>query len=184
MKNQIDGFNLLYANTNLALKREDFNPVNIKKVLLSIATPFLDQLRESRVRLEIDSITDQYAQENKINLNYKFFNLALYNFFDNIAKYIKEDSDLKITFNKEKENFLILFEMVSIHIEDHEWDLIFEDGYSGKHAFGKSGNGIGMFYTKKALNIIGFDIHVDKVVGTYISEDIKYSTNTFKIFNV
>lgn len=105
MRNQIDGFNLLYANTRTVLKEEDYNPVNIKKVLLSIVTPFLDQLRENRVRLDIDSITDSYAEENKVHLNYKFFNLALYNFFDNIAKYTKEDSDLKITFSKEKNIF-------------------------------------------------------------------------------
>jgi len=184
MRNQIDGFNLLYTNTQLALKVEDYNPVNIKKVLLSIITPFLDQMGEGNVRLNIDSITDQYAQDNKINLNYKLFNLALYNFFDNVAKYTKENTELKITFNKEKNNFSIFFEMTSRHIEDYEKNLIFEDGYSGKHATGKSGNGIGMFYTKKALNMIHLDINIDKIIGTYTSEDVKYSVNTFKIFNL
>ncbi|KKS92628.1 MAG: hypothetical protein UV68_C0041G0015 [Candidatus Collierbacteria bacterium GW2011_GWC2_43_12] len=184
MRNQIDGFNLLYANKNYALNPNDYNPVNVKKVLLSTATPFLDKLRENNVRLDIDGITEKYAQENKINLNYKFFNLALYNFFDNIAKYTKGNSDLKISFNKESNNFSILFEMISRYIEDHESELIFEDGYSGKHAAGKSGNGIGMFYTKKALNMIGLDISLGDVSDIHSAGGNKYSKNTFKIFNV
>lgn len=74
--------------------------------------------------------------------------------------------------------------MISRHIEDYEHDLIFEDGYSGKHASGKSGNGIGMFYTKKALNTIGLDISVGEVAGVYTSGDNKYSTNIFKVFDI
>ncbi len=184
MRNQIDGFNLLYANKNLVLSPEDYNLVNVKKVLLSTVTPFLDQLRENKVRLVIDGITDRYAQENKVNLNYKFFNLALYNFFDNIAKYTKDDSDLKITFQKQSDSFSILFEMISRYIEDHEFELIFEDGYSGKHSAGQSGNGIGMFYTKKALNMIGLDICVQSVSGVYTSGENKYSSNAFRIFKI
>jgi signal transduction histidine kinase len=182
MRNQIDGFNLLYANKHYVFKPEDYNPVNIKKVLLSTATPFLDQLREKKVKLDIDNITDSYAQNNKVNLNYKFFNLALYNFFDNITKYIKNGSNLKITFQKNTGDFFIFFEMISRYIEPQEFSLIFEDGYSGKHASGLSGNGIGMFYTKKALNLIGLDIRVESVTEVQVFEENRYSNNIFKIF--
>lgn len=184
MRNQIDGFNLLYANADFLPRKEDYNPVNIKKVLLSIITPFLDQLRDNNIKLDIDSISEKYAQENKVDINYRFFNLALYNFFDNVAKYAKENSNLKITFNKQGNGFYILFDMISRYIEDHEFSLIFEDGYSGKHSTGKSGNGIGMFYTKKALNVTGLDIVLNSVTGVYSSGGIQYSNNVFKIFNV
>lgn len=184
MKNQIDGFNLLYADGGIMPKTEDYEFVNIKKVLLGIATPFLDNFRDKGVRLDVDNISDDYAQQNKINLHYKFFNLSLYNFFDNVAKYTKTNTDLKITFKNETQNFSILFEMISRHIEEDEFERIFEDSYSGRHSAGQSGNGIGMFYTKKALNMIGLDICVDSVNGAYTFNGDKYSNNIFKIFNL
>ncbi len=183
MRNQIDGFNFLYINNDINIDNLEHNPVNIKKVILNIATPFLDDFKKNKIRLNIESITDDFAQNNKIILNYKFFNLAMYNFFDNISKYSKEVTDVKITLDYKNENhFSLYFEMVSRYIDSDEINLIFEDGYSGKHSAGKSGNGIGMFYTKKALNIVGLDIVVDNIYGDFFYENNRYSTNVFKVY--
>ena len=160
-----------------------FKKVNVKKVLLNILSPFLKDLNDKKIFLNI-CIDDQYAESNKISLNYKFLNLALYNFFDNVIKYAKNDSYVKVIFqSKNKGEFEIDFEMISCKIDKDELDKIFDCGYSGRHACG-SGDGIGMFYVKNFLKITKMDIFVTPVYSeTEEISEITYTKNIFKIFN-
>lgn len=72
---------------------------------------------------------------------------------------------------------------LEIKTEALEGEKIFEDSYSGEHSAGESGNGIGMFYTRKALDIMNFHIKVIEVEDRFSFGGESYSNNTFRIFN-
>lgn len=161
----------------------DYNFIehNIKKLLLRIFQPFFEDLKQKEVDVKF-LIKDEYAKKNKVVLDYKTFNLAMYNFFDNAVKYTKPNSEISITFEKNSKNFQIKIGMMSLRIEREEIEKIFEEGYSGENAKNEAGDGIGMFTAKEALRLNNLDI---KVAPNYSKSVVlngnKYIDNTFLI---
>ena len=174
----IEGFDVLYMGDEQDINLET---VNIKKVLLSIFAPFLADFSKKDVEVNF-VIKDDYADMNRIKVDYKMFNLAFCNFFDNAIKYSKPYSPIHITFLKENDSFVLEVSMMSLRIDQNELDLIFDEGYSGRHATRDAGDGIGMSVMRKALDLTGMSI---KVIPNYgESENVsgqKYIRNTFKV---
>lgn len=154
----IGGFDILYSN-NISSEDIKCKKVNIKKVLQNILAPFLESLAEQYITVSFNGLTDSYALHNQISLNYKIFHLAMYNFFNNVTKYTKQYSNIKIEFTRNNNNFEIRFDMMSYRIDKDEIEKIFQDGYCGRHASG-CGDGIGMYVARKALNLINMNITV------------------------
>lgn len=174
----IEGFDVLYMGDEQDVNLEI---VNIKKVLLNIFAPFLSDFMKKGVVMNF-MIKDEYADINKINVDYKMFNLALCNFFDNAIKYSKPYSNIDINFSKNGNEFTIEISMMSLRIDQDELSLIFDEGYSGRHAAHDAGDGIGMSVMKKALRLTGMDI---EVTPNYSESEIvtgqRYIRNVFKI---
>lgn len=177
----IEGFDVLYLGDE-----QDVNlvEVNIKKVLLSIYAPFLSDFSKNGVEVNF-MIKDDYADINRVKLDYKMFNLALCNFFDNAIKYSKPYTPIKITFIKNDNSFVLETTMMSLRIDENERDLIFDEGYSGRHATHDAGDGIGMSVMRKALNLTKMGI---EIVSDYSESDTvgdrKYVRNIFRIFSL
>ncbi|MEX2437861.1 MAG: ATP-binding protein, partial [Candidatus Babeliales bacterium] len=115
----------------------------------------------------------------RINLDYKMFNLAMNNFFDNAVKYSKQGEPIKVTFSKENG---IEFSMMSRHIEENELAKVFNEGYSGIHAQRDAGDGIGMSITDKALRLTRMKMVITPNYSeSYTSQDNKYTRNIFKV---
>ena len=177
----IGGFDVLY-NDGKSIKKIRKKEANVKKVLQNIIAPFLEDLNEQSITTSF-RLTDDYSLKNQIKLNYKVFHLAMYNFFNNVTKYTKPYSDVKIEFNKNSNNFEIKFEMMSYRIDKDEIAEIFKDGYCGRHASG-CGDGIGMFVAKKVLDLINMDIIVcPNYSMTENINDENYIQNIFLITN-
>jgi|GEM_PF-2244020 len=177
----IGGFDVLYMGDEQDINAES---VNIKKVLLNIIAPFLGDFEKQGVSINF-AIKDDYADANKISLDYKMFNLALCNFFDNAIKYSKPYSEINITFLKKDHSFIVEVSMMSLRMDQDELDLIFDEGYSGKYASYDAGDGIGMSVMKKALNLTNMKI---KIEPNYSESEIiggrKYVRNIFKIISI
>lgn len=177
----IEGFDVLYMGDQLDVNLES---VNIKKVLLSICAPFLADFSKKGVDINF-IIKDIYANENKIKLDYKMFNLAFCNFFDNAIKYSKPYTPIQITFIKNDNLFILEISMMSLRIDQDELNLIFDEGYSGKNATYDAGDGIGMSVMKKALALTGMNIEVFPDYSE--SENIggkKYVKNIFRVSSI
>jgi len=170
----IEGFDVLYMGTE---KTVIFQQSNIKKVILNILAPFLVEFKNKRVDVEVE-IRDDYADSNRVPLDYKMFNLAFCNFFDNAVKYTKPNSRVLIRFQKNGNSFQIDITMESLLIDNDEIELLFEEGYSGKHAANLAGDGIGMSVIKKALALNNMKLICEPGEGE------KYANNIFKIYKI
>jgi len=176
----IECFDVLYLD-----EKSDYNSIehNIKKILLRISQPFFEELKQKDVKVKF-LIEDEYAAKNKVILDYKTFNLAMYNFFDNAVKYTKPSSEITISFEKMKNYLQITIEMMSLRIEKDEVGKIFEEGYSGINAKNIAGDGIGMFTVREALKLNSLLINV---IPNYSKSEVlngdKYIENVFKITN-
>ncbi len=125
-----------------------------------------------------------YAEEHKIRLDYSTFNVAMFNFFDNLVKYAKPGSNFSISFNTFEDNtFKIIVTMLSLRIEKEENDKIFQYGIRGIHCSKEKfpqGNGIGLFTIKKALSLNRINLTVDPNYSiSDIDNNVKYVQNTF-----
>jgi K+-sensing histidine kinase KdpD len=89
--------------------------------------------------------------------DYEAFRVAVHHLLDNAAKYAMPDSNIEISFRKEKDFFVSQFNMMSMEILPDEITKINSEGYSGhfpKKAK-KNGQGIGMGIINKMLPLNG-----------------------------
>ncbi len=174
----IEGFDVLYLGDKSNFSKKQ---VDIKKVILNITTPFLLDFQNKGVKI-IYSFKDKYSLDNKVEINYKLFNLAYCNFLDNAIKYTLPDSQIVIDFNKKEDKFQIKIKMMSLRIDSDEIERIFDQGYSGRHAEADAGDGIGMSVIKKSLELMGLDIKINfDYSKSAVLDGRKYVENTFLI---
>jgi len=172
-------FEILHLGGEINL---DLRPHNIRRLIMNILHAFEDEINTSNIK-PIFEFEDQYAEINKITLDYKTINTIFYNFFDNTFKYAKPYSKIKFNFLcRENRNFEIKIVMNSLRIEKDEIDKVFILGARGKNAKKTEGSGIGMYVIKKALELNNFKI---EVVPDYSSmelyDDQQYVINEFVI---
>ncbi len=156
------------SNPTLDIRRHP-----IRKVLLNVLHTFFIDFSDKNVNV----IVNEYS--GYIKFDYETIQVAFYHFLDNAAKYTKPNSELKISFFEEKEDLRIVFEMISLSIEDDELEKIFTEGYSGKNAnrTQKNGEGIGlwriiqMFNLNNAKLIIERDHKIENVMGFDFSKN-------------
>ncbi len=113
------------------------------------------------------------------SFEYETFNIAMHSFIENIVKYSKPYTTVRVY--TQNESGELVFEMESIRIDRNEISKIFERGVSGRHVPEYlRGKGIGMYQLKKALDRsrISIIISADLSKGTKIG-DINYTKNTF-----
>ena len=97
---------------------------NLKEVLLNYYEQCKETFENKKIKVNFDRIPD----EQKIKINYKLFDLVMHHFFDNAAKYCKENSNIEIIFSTERK---IVIEMNSLTIENYE-DIFHRGGFRNK----------------------------------------------------
>ena len=153
MKAEFSVYNKLFVLNSLAPLNKKPHP--IKKALLSVLHVFSPDLNDHGVYFsEIKNTFDA-------NMDYETFQVAMYHFFDNAAKYTLRDTAINISLSDPSKKEIIV-DMVSMKIEDDDFDLLYDDGYSGIYprSAGKCGKGVGMGLIRKLLgmNDISFEI--------------------------
>lgn len=130
---------------------------NIKKVLINIWQNFIDKNIGNILDCSFH-FTDEFAENNRFEIDYKTISVAFYNFFDNAVKYSKPGSKINFYLSKESKNLILTAEMMSKRVEKDEIDKIFELGYRGRHVGVSEGSGVGLYVMKKALELNDVDI--------------------------
>lgn len=177
IQNDLIVYNRLFNNIN---EEKDYSHHHIHKVIMRSVLSCASPLIESGVRLNIGE------SDKTVFIDYTSIQVALFYILDNIVKYIRPNTELKITFHhdkKTKEN-TVSFEMESLHVRKDEVDRIFDDGFSGRAAklCKKNGSGIGLFVAKKLIeeNNSKIEFVTDgKVKETVIGRP--FGKNTIKI---
>jgi signal transduction histidine kinase len=150
-------FEILYLNQEIDL---DFHPHNIRRLLMNVLYAFEDETNVNNIK-PIFEFEDDFAENNKIKLDYKTINTVFYNLFDNAFKYTKPYSKIKFNFLlHEKKSFEIVIGMESLRIERDELERVFELGFRGRNAKQTDGSGVGMYVIKKILELNNCNIKI------------------------
>lgn len=178
MKSEFTVFKKLDGGTATLQKQ----PHYIRKVILTVLHVFYQDFKELDVYVLIEE------NVNQISFDFETIRVALYHLIDNTAKYILNNSQLKVRFveNIEDKSFSVLLEMISLEIKPTELDDILKEGYSGSLAkqISKNGDGLGLYIVNKILNLNNARllIHINQL--PYFSkkiDGINYVRNTFEI---
>jgi signal transduction histidine kinase len=152
----------------------------IRKATLNLLHIFFQDFKENNVYVKVQE------NEDYLIFDYEIIHASLYHLLLNATKYIMPKTTLSVNFTKDKGDFLIALDMVSLRIEDDEKNKIFEEGYSGKYAkkTQKAGKGLGLGTTSKMLELNDAQLIIDNNVKPSLSINSKgvwYDYNVFTI---
>lgn len=154
-------------------------PFLIRDIVLSVLQIFMEDFDERKIIVHLD------ACEKRLNIDHDSLFVSLYYIFDNSIKYCCRDTDYKIIFREESDAFSILFNMISIKIENDEVDKLTVMGYRSERAKKtvQAGNGIGMYRILRTLKFNDAELIVTPRFNTYTRTrgEIEYEGNQFKI---
>ena len=122
---------------------------NIRKVVdLSIQPFFLDFL-EKGIHPEIGKAT------SFVHIDFPTVSVVLSHIWDNAVKYCYPRDPFSITFKETETDVLVAISMTSLLVEKDEVEKIYIEKYSGRWSkeYGLNGDGIGMFYVKKLMEL-------------------------------
>lgn len=152
---------------------------SIKDIVLSILQIFIEDFEERKIEVSID------ACEKRLIVDYDTLSVSLYFILENAIKYCSPNTKFKIFFKEEANSFSILFDMVSIRIENHEVKKLCEKNFRGASAIllTKEGKGIGMYRILKTLKLNNAEIEILPRISNFVREtkDAAYEHNQFKI---
>lgn len=153
---------------------------NINTLLSRLTHPFAKDFSKLNVTI-VNKVPNDTADKNKIRIDWQLFNFAMWHFFDNATKYTHPNSEIVFTASlQEKDIKTLRCEMLSLKIEKEESDKIYMEKYRGVNAKKIQGEGIGMFMTKKALNLMKATIEVQPDHSTCIDHNGSvYCKNTW-----
>ncbi|EJL7008121.1 ATP-binding protein [Vibrio cholerae] len=176
MKTEVSVYNSL-RNGKVSLEKKNHH---IHRVLMNLFYVFFPDFTDKEVLVDVERTNLQSV------FDYETVTVALYYILDNAVKYIKPNSELKVSIDKEKfsSKIMITFEMISIKVDESELEKIFEEGVSGLHAVscGKAGQGIGMSRARELLKLNDIDIHFEPVKGTDLNQlQYCYQRNLVKV---
>jgi len=171
IKTEFSVYNKLIKG-NVALDKKLFN---IRDVLMTVVYPFFGDFTNKNVMVEIQSYRES------VRFDFETIQVAFYHIIENIAKYVKPNTHVVITFPVEDNFQKIVFSMESLHIEEREMEKIFSEGYSGKQAVKSNlqGEGIGLYRARRLVEQNQGHLIVIPGKDIAVFEDIEYSTNNF-----
>lgn len=152
---------LRIAKNNLAMKSEfaamrfldetsprpRFRNHPIRKVVLNVLHSFFPDFTDHQIRVTVHDCAAI------VPLDYDSFHCAIYHLIDNAAKYAMPDSEIIVAFVDGKDQFRIVFDMLSLRIPADEVSRIGDEWFSGSlpRSLDLAGNGVGMFRAKRLL---------------------------------
>lgn len=172
MKTEFSVFAKLFEKTPKLNMKEH----NIHKVLMNILYSFFPDFTDKQVNVNVHSST------LKAYFDYESIYVVFFHLIENATKYIQNNSEFNIKFNDYNNEVEIIFDMMSLKINDNEKEKIFEEGYSGKYAVKneKEGKGIGMSRVKKLLELNNAKIYLN-TENACKSNCNDFENNIFKI---
>lgn len=154
--------------------------VNLQKTIHRLANPFVNELREKGVEINVN-IPSTVSGDEKVMVVPELFNVAIWQLLDNASKYTLKDMPINIGAVLDSRPQILEITMTSVCIDNDELESIFLEGYKGHHSGKKAGNGIGMFIVKKALGLMNAKISVRNESFEEERDGFKYCKHKFLI---
>ena len=151
---------------------------SIRNAILSILQIFIDDFENKKIQVTVDS------NFTRLYVDYDILFVSLYYIFDNAVKYCSENTKFKVLFKEKKENlFLVIFDMVSLRIEENEVEKLCVKKFRAQSAekLTDAGKGIGMHRVLKTLKLNNAELEIiPRVTPTFKQKnDLKFEHNQF-----
>lgn len=166
---QVVGLNLLIGKPHT----KEIENHRIYPLLQRCFSPFREQFESKQSSLVLPDLRGFV-----IATDFRLFNCAMFHFFENAQKYIKPgfsvvgDVDLPLQ--------QITFVMTSRAIDDDEKEKIRKEGFSGRHAAGQKGEGLGLAIIDSVLTQLGAELAITWIGQTRLGlQGVMYQENTF-----
>ncbi len=171
-------FEILHMGKTIKINK---SKLNMRKLILNIWHGFEEDFNEKDVKPRF-LFDNDFAESNKIYLDYKTFSTALFNLLDNTVKYVKQGTEVCFELNVSKEKFELIIKMQSLFIKEDELPRLFDLGFRGNNSQEFDGQGVGMFIFKKAMDLNDFDITINPdYSSTQTDGEKQYTFNKFII---
>lgn len=153
----------------------DKAPHSIHQVVMNVFYLFFSEYTDKKVRCDVNK-TDLHGF-----FDYESIQVCLYHIVENSAKYTKNGSNLDVYFKKNGNFIEIIFEMISLAVDNDEVDNIFKEGISGRMACNKNlqGSGFGLTISHEMARINGGSLKL--IAGTREKGNGEYARNKFII---
>lgn len=155
---------------------------SIRSVVLSMLQIFIDDFEEKGIVVSLDAGT---ASERRLEIDHDSLLVSLFYLLENSLKYCCPRTKYKIIFKDENDSFSILFNMISIRIENYEVKELTNFGYRSDTAkkINTEGQGIGMYRIIKTLKLNNAELEITPRINDFTKKrgDITYEGNEFRI---
>lgn len=174
---QIEGLRIICGFADRV--KPSFVNSSISRAIIRLYHPFLKEFEKKSIKINLQ-IPQKISDENKVRLDYQLFSVIMWQFFDNAIKYARPNSEIIFKAELDKDPKVLYCEMTSLLIEQDEIDKVFQEKYKGKNAKDITGDGIGMFMIKRALDLMGASLIIEPDIKTLENyNDKKYCKNLF-----
>jgi len=151
---------------------------SIKETILSILQIFIEDFEKKNIQVFVDS------NSKRLHFDYDILFVSLFYLFENSVKYCCENSKFKVIFKEVSNNsFLVIFEMLSLRIEDYEVNKICQKKFRAKSALilTDEGKGIGMHRVIKTLKLNNIELEIIPRISskTKVNKKSTYELNQF-----
>lgn len=156
---------------NPIVQKSDYS---VREIVLSILQIFIDDFESNGITVTLDS------NPKRLFIDYDIFFVSLYYIFENAVKYCMGGSKIKIHLVEEGfNNFVVIFDMMSIKIEDDEVTKLTTKNYRSQHAINltSKGKGIGMHRVLKTLRLNNSKL---EITPRYTSTSFDKNGNLFE----
>ena len=177
IQNDILVYESLFHGTDMVIQKSDHS---VHKVITRAVLCCASLLLEKDVRIK-------FGEANwTINVDYTSTQVALFYVMDNVIKYIKPDTDLEISFFRDKvlKETTVEFKMQSLYVGKDEEYRLFEEGYSGKYAISSNLKGLGLGFSRAEELLHKNNARLQFISSGRIIESFlnrSYGENTIKI---
>lgn len=155
---------------------------SVRSVVLSILQIFIDDFEKSKIEVSLDAGA---ASERRLEIDDDSLFVSLFYLLENSLKYCCPNTKYKIIFKEESDYFSILFNMISLRIEDDEVKKLTNKGYRSETAqkINVDGKGIGMYRIVKTLKLNNAELEIKPRINEFSrkSGNVLYEGNQFRI---
>lgn len=153
--------------------------LSIREIILSILQVFIQEFEQRNIIVSIDN------NEKRFHVDFEILFVSLFYILENAIKYCCRNSNFKILLKEEQNKFIVIFDMLSLRIEDDEVAKICQKKFRAKSAIlhTEDGKGIGMSRVLKTLKLNNAEIEIVPRVSDYTKTkgNLIYEHNQFKI---
>lgn len=150
---------------------------SVRETILSILQIFIEEFEEKKIVVSIDT------NEKRIHIDFEILFVSLFYIFENAVKYCCPYSKFKILFKEEQNKYLVIFDMLSLRIEEYEVPKLCQKKFRAKSAIEHTseGKGIGMSRVLKTLKLNNAELEIIPRVSDFskTKDNSPYEHNQF-----